>query len=335
MSALGSAYEDAISQHIELGTQMLPLSSSVTCEPVTDPRQLDAAYWRKNLESPVMFSGAVQALLQAKEPNHVFVEIGPHSALSGPLRQIFANGTSKSLPIYIPTLARNDHDAQSLLLSTVGHVFTAGVPVVLSRVIGPGNPLHDLPRYPWRHGTRYLNEGRASRDWRLRPLPNHELLGSRVVESTDLEPSWRNILRLYDVLWLNEHTLRGEVTFPGAGYIAMAGEAVQQLHPELDGYSLRNVHFKAPFVLDYDQTIEIITNLKPVELADGVSSDWYAFTIAAYDEISWTIHCQGQVRAGHEYPPESKSIQPLPRPLAPKKWYQTVKRSGLEYGPRF
>lgn len=335
MSDIGSLYESAIAHHISYGSQMLPMTSSVTREVIIDPRRFDAAYWRQNLESPVLFSSAVQGILRNDKSNRVFIEIGPHSALSVPLRQIFQMAVAQPPPVYIPTLARNDDDARSLLLTAAGRVFTTGISVNLFGIVGLGNLLTNLPRYPWKHDTRYWDEGRPSRDWRLRSLPHHELLGSRVLESTTLEPAWRNQLHLDDVLWLSEHVLQGQVTFPGAGYIAMAGEAAQQIHTDMSGYSLRNVQFKVPLLLDGDGAIEMITKLKPVELADGVISDWYTFTVAAYDGISWTLHCQGQVRAGYEYPLEPKEIHPLPRSLESKRWYQTIGRRGLRYGPRF
>ncbi|KAJ5109662.1 hypothetical protein N7532_002307 [Penicillium argentinense] len=335
MSALGPLYEEAISQYIKPSSYMIPFSSSVTGETIVNPRQLNAAYWRQNLESPVLFSGAVESLCNTGKQSQVFLEIGPHSALAGPLGQIFQSTSTKKAPFYIPTLVRDDHDARSQLLSTVGHAFSAGISVNISAVVGSGVVLKDLPRYPWQHDSRHLKEVRVLRDWRSRPLSHHELLGSRIVESTDLEPSWRNMLHLDNVTWLSEHTLRDEVTFPGAGYITMAGEAVQQLHPEMTGYSLRNVHFKAPLILVDDHSTELITNLKPIELADGVGSDWYGFTIMAYDGTLWTTHCQGQVRAGADYLDEAKPIHPFPRSLDSKRWYQTVKRHGLAYGPRF
>lgn len=142
------------------------------------------------------------------------------------------------------------------------------------------------------------------------------------------------MLHLDNVPWLSEHVLQGQVTFPGAGYIAMAGEGIHQLHPDIKGYSLRNVHFKAPLLLSYD-AIEVITRFNSIELADGVSSDWYGFSIAAYDGGSWNIHCQGQITPDHPEPLHCKVTCPFPRPVESKRWYQALHRRGLEYGPRF
>lgn len=316
---------------------MLPLLSSVTNEMITDPSQLDARYWRRNLECPVLFSDAVKKIMQQGGARQVFLEVGPHAALAGPLRQIFQSLKTKPLPFYVPTLTRHDDDCRARLLSATAHVYTAGMSVDLSKVIGEGNTLTDLPLYPWEHSSRYWSESRLSRDWRLRPQSHHELLGSRVAESTDHEPSWRNLLRLESVPWLWDHVLNGDIIFPGAGYIAMAGEAVQQLHPDSNSgsYSIRNVIFKVPLLLRDGEFAEVITNLKPVEIADNVHCGWYTFTIEVYDGKTWTQHCQGQVYSGCEQPPETKVIQPFVRAVPSDRWFRAVNRTGLKFGPEF
>ena len=45
-------------------------------------------YWRSSLELPVLFDQASQALFASHSTARYVVEIGPHSALAGPIRQI-------------------------------------------------------------------------------------------------------------------------------------------------------------------------------------------------------------------------------------------------------
>lgn len=337
MNRIGAQYEELISPHICPSKQMRPMFSSLTGDTITDPAQLNATYWRRNLEAPVLFSGAVQSACRANPVNHVFVEIGPHSTLSAPLQETFRSMGSRDERVltYIPTLIRNDDDCQSLLLTTIGRLFSSGVPLDMNRIFPQGTVLSDLPRYPWQHDKQYWLESRACREWRLRSTPDHELLGSRVPESTPLEPSWRKILHLDDVPWITDHVISGEVTFPGMGYVAMAGEAVHQLQPQSHGYSMRNIQFKAPLLLDYTKETEVLTHLKPIEVADGVSSSWYQFTITAFDGSGWTVHCQGQVCAGQEHPLKHRTIHPHPRILSSAKWYRAVEKAGMECGPSF
>ncbi|EHA28193.1 hypothetical protein ASPNIDRAFT_43495 [Aspergillus niger ATCC 1015] len=344
METLGTTYEHTLTPHIIPRSQMRPMLSTVVGDTLTDPSQLGPEYWRRNLESPVRFSKAIEMLLRMKTKcTNIFIEIGPHSALSAPLRQMFQLAP-QSPPVYIPTLTRNDGHQESLLLATAGYVFNTGSFVNLSTIVNAGRLLSDIPRFPWTHTDRYWCEGKPSRDWRLRSLPHHELLGSLAMEATTLEPSWRNVLRLDDVPWLSDHVLHGEVVFPAAGYIAMAGEAIRQLNilnnqreSSSEGYSIQNIRFESPLMLASDAAIEVISSLKPIELADGVSSGWYNFSVCAYDGAKWTVHCKGCVRAGSEYPISGnyKEIRPLPRVVEPLRWYRTVQRCGLQYGPQF
>ncbi|KAF9883689.1 hypothetical protein FE257_003073 [Aspergillus nanangensis] len=338
MSRVASEYERAITPYISPNDKMLPMFSSLSGQLVTDPVHLDAKYWSANLESPVLFSQAVQNMLVEHPEEQIFIEVGPHSALAAPLREIFRSIPSGHTPTYIPTLIRNDDDCRSLLLTTMGRALGRGVKLDMSRIMAPGIVMADLPRYPWQHEKRYWHEGRSCWQWRQQPTLPHELLGSPLPEASDLEPSWRNILRPHDVPWLADHVVDGQVTFPGAGYIAMAGEGIQQLHADPSGeggYSIRNIQFKSPLVLNRDQEIEILTNFRPLEVADGVPSGWYKFAISAHGASGWMTHCEGQVRAGFEHPPQAKSIDPLPRSLSSGRWYRALAKNGMEFGDSF
>ncbi|KAJ5520916.1 Acyl transferase/acyl hydrolase/lysophospholipase [Penicillium fimorum] len=332
MKQIGSEYEDRISTHIEHEQGMIPFYSSVTGDMITDPRKLDAAYWRQNLESPVLFTEAIQSLPTSGTP--VFLEVGPHSALAAPLRQTFRTLASRS-PAYIPTLFRYDEDIQGQLLRTAGQAYASGIGVNLSNIIDPGNTLTDLPPYPWEHDRPYWSESRLSREWRQRKFPHHEILGSRVFDTTDHEPSWRNLITLDNVPWLVDHVIQGTVTFPGAGFVAMAGEAVKQLYPDNGSYSVRNTTFITPLLFHEGDQVEMVTSLSPVEVADRIPSGWYAFKIMIHDGEQWTVHCQGQVRAGSDHPPETFPISSYKRAVPSESLYRVLQRSGIDYGTQF
>ncbi|KAF5862098.1 hypothetical protein ETB97_012163 [Aspergillus alliaceus] len=334
MAHIGALYEQQIAPYIDLDhrANMIPFISSVSCRAVTNPRELDAGYWRRNLESPVLFAGAVRSILE-KDTAQVFVEIGPHSALAGVLRQSSLAVSPGKNVLYFPTLTRNDTDSRNQLLWTVGCAHANGISVDLSRVNGIGKTLSNLPRYPWQHKYHW-KESRVANEWRTSPVAHHEILGSRDTGSSAIEPSWRNMLLLGDVPWLWDHDLQGQVVFPAAGYIAMVGEAVQQLNPSSSGYNVRNVQLKAALVLKDDRYAEIITTMRRVMYNDMIDSDWYAFTIVSHDGTGWTKHCHGEVKAAYNHL-QWKPIEAQLRPVDAEKWYAALSRSGLNYGPRF
>ncbi|KAE8368107.1 hypothetical protein BDV27DRAFT_154279 [Aspergillus caelatus] len=327
-------YESLISPHICHNSSMVPLYSSVTSTPIIEASKLDTTYWSQNLSSPVLFRAAVQGILDNNGPVKLFLEIGPHSTLAGPLRQIFQAQTSKErAALYVPTLRRGTGEWQSLL-ATAGHIFTHGIPIDLNGIIPNGAALHDLPPYTWKHGERYWNESRLANQWRLRQEPHHELLGSRVLESSSVEPSWRNILQIDQVPWLGDHRIGKDVVFPCAGYVAMVGEAIRQI-TESTEYSVRNMFMRAALTLETSSATEIITTLRPARLADNIDSIWYDFTISASQSAKWKKHCIGQVRPASDRTLKAKEITPYPRLVRSEKWYNALERRGLEYGPQF
>ncbi|KAF3491768.1 uncharacterized protein GIQ15_01285 [Arthroderma uncinatum] len=343
MHQVGGSYETALAPYvgqIKQNSDMLPFFSTVTSTVLTEPHALDASYWRNNLEKPVLFSKGVSAVLKEVGKGSVaFMEVGPHSALSGPLRQIFEHTPNKGDAVYIPTITRVDnpdsHDSRSQLLASVGAAYSNGFRVDLERVIESGSVLTDLPPYPWKHELRYWRESRLIDQWRMRGDQRHELLGARTSSSPDLEPSWRNMLSLESVPWVEEHVLGNQIIFPGAGYIAMAGEAVKQLHPGTTGYSIRNLIFKTAMVLQERQKLEVITTLHVMRYNDTMDSEWYAFTIMAHDGATWIKHCHGDVRPNYDYPPVPAKITSHPRQVRSDKWYQTLAKRRIVYGERF
>ncbi|PGH15408.1 hypothetical protein AJ79_02384 [Helicocarpus griseus UAMH5409] len=88
MKEIGALYERLIEPQITYNESMIPMLSTVHGKVISAPNLLSAEYWRQNLELPVLFHGAVNALLENNDHNRVFLEIGPHSTLSGPLKQI-------------------------------------------------------------------------------------------------------------------------------------------------------------------------------------------------------------------------------------------------------
>ncbi|KAJ5537168.1 Fum1p [Penicillium frequentans] len=335
MLEVGNSYQLSIANHLEFQETMLPLFSSVTSAKITNPCDLDATYWRQNLQAPVLFLDAITATFKNTEDAQLFLEIGPHSTLAGPLRQIFKSVAHKKDPIYIPTMTRYVEDSRSQLLHTLGCIHMNGGNINFSAANGDGMVLTHLPTYPWLHKSRHWHESRLAREWRQQQSPHHEILGARVAESSDLEPSWRNILRLENVPWIWDHVLQGNVMFPAAGYISMAGEAIRQLNPDAGDYSIKQFVLKSPLLMEDDQAVEIFTTLRREKYNDMTESEWYVFTITAYDGKAWTKHCQGQVRSGYDHPPITSEIKSNIRPVNSDQWYRYLSKYGVSYGPTF
>ena len=182
-------------------------------------------YWSDNLRSRVLFNSAIVTLgqLAGLEDVGCMLEIGPHSALAGPFKQICLANTFDQYT-YIPTLVRGS-DSASQLLKAAGELFLQNYPLDLEEVNrvestrdgidfkkhrGP-RLLVDLPPYQWNYEKRFWAEPRFSQEQRHPKHPRHDLLGSRVTGLSDRSLVWRNILRHKDVPWLKDHQVSLEL----------------------------------------------------------------------------------------------------------------------------
>lgn len=335
MESRSPKYADLIRPIISYNESMVPLYSTVIETAVRDPLELDAAYWCKNLTSPVRFNQGIQRILRDSGQGRIFLEIGPHSTLSSPIRQILHQHDTGKTSTYIPTLIRNEPQWQAIL-KTAGRLHINGAPVDFSVVNGAtGKVTTDLPSYPWIHEESYWSETRLVQEWRQGQEPHHELLGSRCLDSSDIEPSWRNVLSLNHVPWLFSHVIGRDIVFPCAGYIAMAGEAVRQITGS-KSYTVSNLFMKSALSLRPSEAVEMITSLHPRRLTDNADSAWYTFTISSFQDGVWQKHCGGQVCPGHDQPAIlTDDVKPYERLVSANTWYRMMKKRGLNFGLEF
>lgn len=338
MVEAGAKYETLLSRdcgQAESAETRVPRYSSVTGELLPHDQRLGPAYWRRNLECPVLFSSAVSALLDDGDRPAAFVEIGPHAALEGPLRQILGARDRKHVS-YVAT-QRRGQDSGKAFLEALGEVFCLGHAVDLCAISPKTEILTNLPNYPWNHQAEYWNESRLSLHCRQRKHGYHELLGVPGREASQVEPSWRNLLNVSNVPWLADHVLGEDIIFPGAGYIAMIGEAIRQLTAS-DAYSIRHLIIQSAMILDRVGTTEMVTSARPLRLTDRADSpSWYEFTISSFNGSAWARHCVAQARAGHDSMSAlpAKAVESLPRRVSTESWYDHMARLDLKFGPSF
>ncbi|KAM3427390.1 hypothetical protein MY4824_009476 [Beauveria thailandica] len=369
MAALGPAYEYLAARallEIDAFVQRepaLPVSewvSSVTMK--KEAVAVDAAYWRRNLESPVLFSNAVERLAR-ESPVDLLVEIGPHPALAGPLKQIRASleANGSSLPACLGTLVRGQDDVVSML-SLAGNLFLHNAEVNLVAVnatekvkqgrleLTHGFFCLDMPPYKYSYPEKPVHyENRLNKEYRLRKHLRHDILGARVPGGSKNHPQWRNILRQKDVPWLEHHKLLPHVVLPGAAYMTMAIEAATQLHHEAEdaapikSFKLRQVAINSALrVEDTELGVETLLNMERLPLTNAAAmSQWYKFSVGSILPNSdvWTQHCTGTICAttAETVIEESSKLQidHRSKSLDISPWHKRFHTAGLGYGPAF
>jgi NADPH:quinone reductase-like Zn-dependent oxidoreductase/SAM-dependent methyltransferase len=285
--------------------------SPVTGDKITSPYTLAPEHWARNMTHPVLFSQAFDNMCFREGSLNVdmVVEIGAHSTLAGPIRQIL-KARNVELP-YVSCLKR-PVDAVETMQDVACALISRGYPVNLKAVNSPfevegqlvGSAfVTDLPTYPWNHSKRFWVEPRISRDQRYKKFPPHELLGTPVNGGNALMPTWRNFIRLSEIEWLKDHQIDGSVVFPGAGYITSAIEAVRLLtdpsEATIQGYKLRDIDIMNAMVIP-DSAFGLETQLSLHRCSDKQldHGGWYEFRLCSLASGgSWIEHCTGFVTA--------------------------------------
>ncbi|KAM0251922.1 hypothetical protein ACHAQJ_007937 [Trichoderma viride] len=316
-----------------------------------------ASYFRKNLEQPVQFSAGLTKMITGDK--YHLIEIGPHSALKGPIQQIRtgAKRDKEAVP-YSPTLVRKEN-AYVCLKKLAGTLFSFGhnldwyavnsVPRHRALLTPP------LASYPWDYSKPLLwHEPRASIEHRLRKHIRHELLGTRATAGNGIEWSWRNMPRMSEMPWLRDHKLgESQVVLPGAAYMAIAIEALSQVLDVKDklvageafSFEFENINISAAFVVpdendaEADSTeLHTVMSQRKISTAN-TSGNWYEFSISSWVSTVATLHCMGSIRVTESaLEPKDGSVEISGQGhevWGMSRWYTKAKEEGLNFGPTF
>ncbi|KAH6869417.1 lovastatin nonaketide synthase [Thelonectria olida] len=348
--------------------------SSVTGSMVTSAEQLNAQYWVDNMLHTVQFSQALLALLKHKKavPGRTrpvavqwggFLEVGPHAALQGPLRQIIDvanNKFAKSAP-YASMLVRGK-DAMETSLSAAGTLWAAGAKVDLAAVNNQHRHsdtyqmLCDLPAYPWNHARSYWHESYSSHAYRFPTEVRNDFLGMAEDSRNTHEPRWRNYLRIAENPWIEDHVITGTVLYPGAGMLVMALEGVLRTADSsktVEGFQMMDVTFERGLVISLDDETPLETR---ISLHPHTSRpDWWVFTVYSMTKgSSWARNCAGTIAVVYENGPseveEGNMGASWQRQVALREtllsesdssdvnvdnFYKDLEAIGMQYGPSF
>lgn len=290
-----------------------PMISSVTGQVLKPCDLLEASYWARNMVEPVHFDSSVEVMCldssvsETTEPciNHI-VEIGPHAALKGPIRDILKSHDLDGQITYCSILIRGESSHRTTL-AAMGELHCKGAHLDLRAVNQASESarsvqkmLVDLPDYPFDHSKRYWHESRLSREYRFRETAPSEFLGVRSTDWNPFEPKWRNFIRSSEMPWTADHVITGNVVYPAAAMLVMILEAIRQVTGEeqcIQSYTFRNVYIESPIDLTANGgCVEVQTSLHTRDISmDGKCS--YTFRIQSYSTLrnEWVSNCRGSI----------------------------------------
>ena len=338
--------------------------SSVTGSEV-DPDQVVPYYWVQNLISPVLFVDAVKEMIlpveaDGKRTIDLLVEVGPHSALGGPIEQILSSNGIKN--VHYKSVLTRGKNALDTRLSLAAELFHQGVHVNVSLVNDDSycNLLTDIPPYPWNHSERFRADSRMQRELATQQFPTRSLIGALMPRIDENKRVWRNFIRLNNEPWFRGHVVGSTVLFPGTGMVSIVLEAALQIvdqRKRIFAFKLRDVSFLAAMSLSDDIATEVTVHLRPHLLATSgsTSANWWEFTVSSCVGPTGQLrnNCSGLMSIVYE---ESRSpqmaredreieafhiddfhqvLRQCPETCSEEVFYNSMNRSGLHYGETF
>ncbi|KAF3058249.1 Lovastatin diketide synthase LovF [Daldinia childiae] len=372
MQVIADRYYRAISKITLLpeGQSTVKMFSSLTGN-LAKNSELGPSYWVANMVGQVNFTGAVESMLtysgeksrRRAEKGFVrnFIELGPHSALKGPLNQILSHDTLKSYSTgytYQSVIIRGSNACETAF-TVAGKLYQSGYPVDINAV-NEQNPsddfLVDLPPFSWNHSAKYWTESLLSKAHRFRDSPRKDLLGLATLEHLVNEPRFRNILRVTEVPWIEQHKVQGSILYP-AGMMVMVIEAVfhnATKDREIDNYELRDIIISKAIVIPNDENgVETMLSIKPHRTGSrALTSTWQEFQVYSRQE-AWELNCSGLIRINYkeasnaffhdeavllaaDHAEQYHRIQENhSRTKNSRQFYEHLDSIGLQYGPIF
>ncbi|KAH9897328.1 putative polyketide synthase [Xylariomycetidae sp. FL2044] len=339
MQAIAAGYEKSLEgleltdstatkTKVRAGQSKVQFYSSVTGEQIDQSELVLPSYWVRNMVSPVLFSDSATNMCLGKSASSavhskkvksrsaaankpdILLEVGPHAALSGPIKQVLAAATSLATkPTYASVLSRGK-SAVACTLDAACQLAVRGVSVGLDKINFPllkqvqMKPLVDLPPYAWNHATLHWTESRLSTAYRFRQFPRHDLVGAPASDFNPVEPRWRNFIRISENPWVQDHKVAQSILYPAAGMIVAAVEAMRQMlvindiSTPVKGFELRDVNIgKALVVPDTAEGVETVFQLRPLSTGARQSSEhWHEFRLFSVDkQQGWNEHCRGRI----------------------------------------
>lgn len=304
---------------IDWSVPALPFVSTVTGKVES---RFDIDYGWLNLRKPVLFQQGIETTLRLGAK--VFLEIGPHTTLSGPATST-ASANNAHVEV-INSLNRKQDDHLSMA-QAAARLFVGGTDLNWKAINGePSKPL-PLPAYPWSNEPLWVD----SEEWRSEMFAEfvHPLLG-RPREGA--RPSWVSEINLKAYPYMADHRLRAECVFPGAGYMEIMFAAGRHLFGE-GVIEIEHLTIHEALFIPQDTDVRFLTQF----IAERNKIE--IFTQSRGTGEGWVLRADGIVRINDVGLDESMPFDPEGRAdaeVAVERLYvATSEHDVINYGPTF
>jgi myxalamid-type polyketide synthase MxaE and MxaD len=323
--------------------ESVPIYSTVTGK-VSHGLEFDPLYWARNIREPVLFSTAVQRLVE--DGHDVFLEISPHPILLSVMQQGFHHFGQEGA--VLPSL-RREEDEHTVLLGSLGALYTLGYPVDWNLIYPTGGRCVRLPFYPWQRERCWLEPSAGGTDSHREQASrsgtgSHPLLGRHFKSAHPTGTHfWETTLDKSSLPYLDDHRIQSVAVLPASAYVEMALAAAAEVFGA-QSVALKDIEFRKALFLPEGgtHTIQVILS----QGADGAAS-FHIYSCpggVVRSGQSWILHATGKVCLQQD----NSTITPDAAPetltelrnrcaekISGQDYYRRLRESGIHYGPFF
>ena len=319
----------------------------------------DAHYWARNLREPVLFSAAVQRLLE--DGHDLFLEISSHPILLSSIQQgVHHFSKDADQPGTVLPSMRRDEAERTVMLGSLGALYSLGYPIDWKRIYPVARRCVSLPMHPWNRERCWMESGAGDSDPQWEQVPRgakerHPLLGRHFKSAHPAGPHfWEVTLDKRVLPYLDDHRIEGVAVLPASAYVEMALAAAAEafraepLEPAesftspglAKAFTIKDFEFRRALFLPDGEARHLQLILSPE--SDGAASIQIYSRAAAMDEAgkSWTLHATGRVCPqpdGSVLPTRQETLAEIqarcPETISGSEYYAKLAESGVYYGP--
>ncbi|MET7773891.1 type I polyketide synthase [Nocardia sp. NPDC005366] len=307
---------------ITVSRPRIPLVSNVTGERAGDG-YAEVGYWLDHVRRPVRFADGVAAMAAAGVTR--FLEIGPDPSLTPMVGHSVDGRAARAM-----ATARRGADEVTAVLAGLADLFVAGGTVDWQRVTASrGGRWIALPPYAFQHQRFWLTpQPRTDATGLGLKGAQHPLLSAVMESALDEGVTFTGSISLATHAWLGDHTVLGQVVFPGAGFVELGLRAGVEVGCD----TLSELTILSPLVLPETGAVRI----QVVVGAEATGPTVSVFSSAS-GESEWTPHARGVLASGGMIGSTDWTVWPPANTetLDVGPAYGVLEALGLDYGPVF
>ncbi|UXP34082.1 SDR family NAD(P)-dependent oxidoreductase [Reichenbachiella agarivorans] len=290
---------------------------------------LVSEYWYDNVREPVYFSNALSEMVN--DGYDIFIEIGPHPALSPGAEEVFSNKDSNAS--IFPSIKRMENE-KIRFLQTLGSLYTKGINLDWDSIYPHANNVLDLPKYKWDLKSFWYESSKHQSQRTSKRI--HPLVKDYSSSGTNEDGYTFNFLldRHIDP-YIDDHKVDDVIIFPATGHLEMAIAAAQQAFGEDFGF-LEDINFESALFLPEEGEFSEVK----IEVYSEEKKYWVLSRDKNTPNAKWVKHSNGKMNTlGDKFNSTTVDLEQLKEriydrlPVQPM--YLELKKSGLYYGATF